>query len=158
MPKYKNIRVKKPNGGYRTQRVQVLASGKYKFVKNKGTKRSTKARRRSVRAAPARRRRTYVARRKKRGGGRRKGIRIGATVGVIAGLWATYNWAKQGGSTGDKMGRVVESMIGINPIAGSGQFDWRKMYFTLPAVGGVALSMVASKAGLNRYTPKGINI
>ena len=35
MPKFKNIRIKKRGGGYRTQRVQVLASGKYKFVKNK---------------------------------------------------------------------------------------------------------------------------
>ncbi len=32
---YKNIRIKKPGGGTRLQRVKVLASGKYKFVKNK---------------------------------------------------------------------------------------------------------------------------
>ena len=36
MPKYKTIRIKKPNGETRLQRVQVLASGKYKFVKNVG--------------------------------------------------------------------------------------------------------------------------
>jgi len=34
MPTYKNIRIKKRGGGTRLQRVQVLASGKYKFVKN----------------------------------------------------------------------------------------------------------------------------
>jgi len=34
MPKYKNIRIKKKGGGTRTQRVRVLASGKYRFVKN----------------------------------------------------------------------------------------------------------------------------
>ena len=34
MPTYKNIRVPKRGGGTRLQRVQVLASGKYKFVKN----------------------------------------------------------------------------------------------------------------------------
>lgn len=33
--KFKNIKIKKKGGGTRTQRVQVLASGKYKFVKNK---------------------------------------------------------------------------------------------------------------------------
>ncbi len=33
--KYKNIKVKKKGGGTRMQRVQVLKSGKYKFVKNK---------------------------------------------------------------------------------------------------------------------------
>lgn len=50
MPTYKNIRIKKRGGGTRLQRVQVLASGKYKFVKNKGSprkaskKKSTKKR------------------------------------------------------------------------------------------------------------------
>jgi len=34
MPKYKTIRIKKPNGGTRLQKVMVLASGKYRFVKN----------------------------------------------------------------------------------------------------------------------------
>lgn len=34
MATYKNIRLPKRGGGTRLQRVQVLASGKYKFVKN----------------------------------------------------------------------------------------------------------------------------
>ena len=34
MTTYKTIRIKKRGGGTRLQRVQVLASGKYKFVKN----------------------------------------------------------------------------------------------------------------------------
>ncbi len=34
MPTFKNIRIKMKNGKTRLQRVQVLASGKYKFVKN----------------------------------------------------------------------------------------------------------------------------
>lgn len=34
MPTYKNIRIKMKNGKSRLQRVQILASGKYKFVKN----------------------------------------------------------------------------------------------------------------------------
>ena len=38
MPTYKNITIKKRGGGTRLQRVQVLASGKYKFVKNVGSK------------------------------------------------------------------------------------------------------------------------
>lgn len=38
MPTFKNIRIKKRGGGTRLQRVQVLASGKYKFVKNLGSK------------------------------------------------------------------------------------------------------------------------
>jgi hypothetical protein len=38
MPTFKNIRIKKRGGGTRLQRVQVLSSGKYKFVKNLGSK------------------------------------------------------------------------------------------------------------------------
>ena len=41
MPKFKTIRIKKPNGGTRMQKVQVLASGKYKFVKNNTKTRKT---------------------------------------------------------------------------------------------------------------------
>ena len=46
MPTYKNIKINKRGGGTRLQRVQVLASGKYKFVKNltKGRKKTTKTR------------------------------------------------------------------------------------------------------------------
>ncbi|GAI47681.1 unnamed protein product, partial [marine sediment metagenome] len=47
MPTFKNIRIKKRGGGTRLQRVQVLASGKYKFVKNlkKAASSSSKTRR-----------------------------------------------------------------------------------------------------------------
>ncbi|GAH95036.1 unnamed protein product [marine sediment metagenome] len=43
MPTFKNIRIKKRSGGTRLQRVQVLASGKYKFVKNLVKGKSTKS-------------------------------------------------------------------------------------------------------------------
>lgn len=53
MPTFKNIRIKMKNGKTRLQRVQVLASGKYKFVKNpttfsKQAKRRTTTKRRSA--------------------------------------------------------------------------------------------------------------
>lgn len=96
-------------------------------------------------------------RRRKRGG-RRRGVKIAATVGVLAGLYGMYKWSSQASNTQEKVGRVVESMIGINPFAPNKAFRWEYMYFTLPAVGGMALSLVASKVGLNKYTPKGINI
>jgi hypothetical protein len=38
VPKYKTIRIAKVNGGSRLQRVQVLANGKYRFVKNTKTR------------------------------------------------------------------------------------------------------------------------
>lgn len=40
MPTFKNIRIKKRGGGTRLQRVKVLASGKYQFVKNLTSKAS----------------------------------------------------------------------------------------------------------------------
>ena len=47
MVTYKNIRIKKRGGGTRLQRVQVLASGKYKFVKNTAKRAVSKARKSS---------------------------------------------------------------------------------------------------------------
>ena len=49
MPKFKNITIKKKGGGKRTQRVQVLSSGKYKFVKNKTKRKTTTRKRRTTR-------------------------------------------------------------------------------------------------------------
>ena len=46
MPKYKTIRMPKKGGGTRLQKVQVLASGKYKFVKNSTKSRKTTTKRR----------------------------------------------------------------------------------------------------------------
>jgi len=41
MARFKNIKIKKRGGGSRLQRVQVLSSGKYKFVKNKSSARAS---------------------------------------------------------------------------------------------------------------------
>jgi hypothetical protein len=69
MPTYKNIRIPKRGGGTRTQRVQVLASGKYKFVKNLTTKRKTT---RKTSSKKKRRRKTVA--KKKNYRSRAKGI------------------------------------------------------------------------------------
>lgn len=64
--KYKNIRIAKRGGGTRTQRVRVLASGKYRFVKN-----TTKSR--SPRKSPKRktsRKVKRVGKKKRRSGGK----------------------------------------------------------------------------------------
>lgn len=82
---------------------------------------------------------------------------IAAGIGIAAGLLGTYMHAKEGGSTDDKLGRVVESFIGVNP-AGDMKFRWQQMKFTIPAAGGIAISVIAAKTGANRYTPKGVNI
>jgi len=82
MVTFKNITIKKRGGGTRLQRVKVLASGKFKFVKNIKRKtshtRTTKTRRKGVRKMPRRKRRSN--------GGKNitqqafKWIRIGALV------------------------------------------------------------------------------
>lgn len=84
MVEYKNIRIKMANGKTRLQRVQVLASGKYKFVKNlvKGTK------------AIVSRRRSTGSRSVTKTGGNRKALRVyGATGGLedIAWGWIGFN-------------------------------------------------------------------
>jgi len=48
MPTFKNIRIKMKNGKTRLQRVQVLASGKYKFVKNLASGKKTTTKKRSA--------------------------------------------------------------------------------------------------------------
>jgi len=74
MAKFKNITIKKRGGGSRLQRVKVLASGKFKFVKNLrksspgGPKKRSKSNKRSRKSQPIRRtkRKNSVARRSKR--------------------------------------------------------------------------------------------
>lgn len=68
MVKYKNIRIPKRGGGSRLQRVQVLASGKYKFVKNiksgkrSGSKPKTKSKKKSKRKSLSKKVRSRVGR------------------------------------------------------------------------------------------------
>ncbi len=60
---FKIITIKKRGGGTRKQRVQVLASGKFKFVKNSAAKRgsSQKRRKTSISSGPKRRKSTTKA-------------------------------------------------------------------------------------------------
>lgn len=67
MSKFRNIRVKKAGGGYRTQRAMVLASGKLKFVKNRGSHGHKRRKRKASHHRRARARKApHVARRRRR--------------------------------------------------------------------------------------------
>lgn len=77
MVKYKNIRVKMKGGKSRLQRVKVLASGKYKFVKNIGRKATRRTRRKSN---PSRKRGGRRMARRYRRGRRRGGKNSTATL------------------------------------------------------------------------------
>ena len=147
MPKYKNIRVKKPNGGYRTQRVQVLASGKYKFVKNKG--RSTTKRKRTY-TKPARRRRTTT---KKRTGGtsmarRKRKIPLFATAGMGIGLYTL--WKELRARPTSEWGTTFTALM--FGYGADGKFDLKRAKAGIPIALGIGGSMVAAKTGANRYT------
>lgn len=113
MPKFKNIRVKMKSGKSRLQRVKVLASGKYKFVKNP-TKRVT--RRSRKKSNPGRRRGVRrMARRKKKKGGKSttrtlyKLLRMGAFAApaLVTATRADLN-------TSDKIKTVFADYTGYN--------------------------------------------
>jgi len=73
MPQFKNIRVKMKGGKSRMQRVKVLASGKYRFVKNIRRRVTRRSKSRSTRTKTKIRRTKRMVRRyrrKRRGGGK----------------------------------------------------------------------------------------
>jgi len=126
---FKNIRIAKRGGGTRTQRVKVLASGKYKFVKNLTKSRSRKVTRKK---SNPKRRKTNLARRKKRRGGGKslqqqvfKWLRIGALAapGVVVAVGP--------GTPKGKVNAAMELYTGVNIIesmeVGKCCFHWEKL-------------------------------
>ena len=84
-----------------------------------------------------------MARRRKKGGRRRQKIPIAATAGMLVGIKNLYDSYKEGGT-----GRVMISLTGYDPNYG---FNWKWATATIPMVAGAAVSMAASKFGLNRH-------
>ena len=78
MTTYKNIRIPKRGGGTRLQRVQVLASGKYKFVKNVGGR--TTKKKKSGSSKPTKKV-TKTAKKKRRRG--RRSIPLAPLIGLV---------------------------------------------------------------------------
>ena len=142
MAKYKNIRVKKRGGGTRLQRVKVLASGKYKFVKNPKTRRTTrktseKPRKRSVRR---------TARRKRR---RKRGMTI--PLAVVGGLAAGLAEPAQKLLEGDfeyALALLSRNYTGFRPGTGT----WEPAYLRngmLPLVAGLLVHKFVGGSPLN---------
>ncbi|GAG61150.1 unnamed protein product [marine sediment metagenome] len=86
----------------------------------------------------------------------KKGLRIGATVGLLAGSFLLIKDAMAFKDPNAKMDHIVRNLTGWSITKGN--WDWQRMKFTIPVVAGIGLSIVASKTGMNRYTPKGINL
>ncbi len=80
MPTFKNIRLKKRGGGTRLQRVMVLKSGKFRFVKNlkKGS---------STRGNP-KNKKTKRSSNPKKGGNKRMGRKLTIPLALVGGLAA----------------------------------------------------------------------
>ena len=96
-----------------------------------------------------------MARRKKGRRGGKRGIRIGGLLGIVGGAYGMYRTVK-GFGAGNEARAIGVALTGYD--YGDGSFNWKSATYTIPAFAGCGLSMVASKVGLNRYTPKGINI
>lgn len=84
MVTYKNIRVKKRGGGSRLQRVKVLASGKYKFVKNLKAKKSKSSNPRSSRKKARKVKRKVAKKKRRRSSGMT--IPLAPVAGLMAGI------------------------------------------------------------------------
>lgn len=89
---YKNIKIKKKGGGTRIQRVRVLKSGKYQFVKNVGSKSK------NLTKNNKKRKMSYMPKKKRRNGKRKFTLPLAPIVGVVAmpSLQATANAALKG--------------------------------------------------------------
>ncbi|GAH10331.1 unnamed protein product [marine sediment metagenome] len=80
-----------------------------------------------------------------------KGLKIGATIGMFAFGWQSWkNWQEGGVS------RLIRGMTGYG--INSGTFNLREANALLPLAAGLGVSFVAAKTGVNRFTPKGVNI
>lgn len=149
MATYKNITIKKRGGGTRLQRVKVLKSGKFKFVKNIGRK-LRKRTSRTRKANPTRRRgvRRMARRKTKR---RQRTIAVAPLLGLVGGLQDPIQRAV----AGDFMGALHESR---NIITGFDEFGgWNPQWmakFWGPVIGGVLMHKVANFIGVNRQFAK----
>ncbi len=119
-PGFHNIRIKKPGGGTRTQRVKVLASGKFKFVKNKpgGSRAPAKAKPRKSRP------KSRKTPRKVGGGstGRRQGLasKITSAIAILIGVSPILNMLRQAGGNMNTFSTLVtRAYTGYDPIAGN---------------------------------------
>lgn len=154
MVSFKNIRIKKRGGGTRTQRVQVLSSGKYKFVKNKSSRSSNPRpkKARKVKRKMARRRYYRTRSRKKKS----MTIPLAPVMGVLAGALRT---APSGSNivenimTGDFAGLAYNARELFAGIDNTGAFrpEWLLQTYGPMAVGALIHKFVGgSPLNLNR--------
>lgn len=129
---YKNIRIKKKGGGYRTQRVQVLSNGKYKFVKNLNSKskKTTNKIKKTVRRV------SLPRRNRKRNGKRKFTIPIAPIAGIIAAP-ATQQIAKY--AMAGNFEQVLKTVPNYIGFWSDGSFHWDYLVKNVGAMAAGAL-------------------
>lgn len=141
---FKNIRIKKRGGGTRLQRVQVLKSGKFKFVKNIKS-RVQKVTKRRKKSNP-KRRKTRMARRRR--GRRRYSMTI--PLAPIAGLAVTFGEPIKYAMAGDMTG-VVNS-VKWNVLGVQADGSWNVGQFIanwMPTIAGALIHKFVGGPPLN---------
>ena len=144
---YKNIRIKKRGGGTRLQRVQVLASGKYKFVKNlskSSTKTKTKKKSGSKKLANTKKRRNFTI---------PAALVSGAALGFVikpASNWDSPYEAAKKGHWDIAIKNYATNMIGYRADTGAIFDTTIGMKGLWAMLGGFAIHWLATKVGLNR--------
>ena len=151
MATYKNIKIKKRGGGTRTQRVQVLASGKYKFVKNlsKSSNKSTKTKTKKGSRKVAKKNKNSKKRKFTIPGALVAGVALGFVIKPASNWDSPYEAAKRG-AYDVAIKNYATNMIGYRDDTGA-IFDTKIGMKGLKAlIGGFVIHKVASVIGLNR--------
>lgn len=148
MATYKNIKIKKRGGGTRLQRVQVLKSGKYKFVRNQSKGPTSKKKSKSN---PNKRGNRKTA------NNRQLTVPI-AIVAPVVGSFFMEGKTGWGGSPykgfmdGNykaAMDHIIIGWTGLNPQNGKFDFATGAVYLKMTIIGGI-VHWIASKLGINR--------
>lgn len=151
---FKTITLKKKGGGTRRQRVKILASGKYKFVKN--PKKGAKSKSRSESTAKPKRRKKTVARKKRRSRrSRQMTVPLAVVVPAITPLAmpamygkSVIQWLMEG-NWDQALKSLAYRYAGINPEAG-GQIMWEELIATYaPMVAGTLVHKFVGGPPLN---------
>ena len=147
MATYKNIRIKKRGGGTRLQRVQVLASGKYKFVKNiskSSTKTKTKKKSGSKKMATNKKRRAFTV-----PAALVSGVALGFVIKPASNWDSPYEAARRG-NWDIAIKNYATNMIGYRADTGAIFDTTIGMKGLWALAGGFVIHKLASIIGLNR--------
>jgi len=144
MPTYKNIRIKKRGGGTRLQRVQVLASGKYKFVKNISKSSTTKKTKKKTGSKKMTKRRNFTI---------PAALVSGAALGFVikpASNWDSPYEAVKRGNIDVAIKNYACNMIGYRADTGAIFDTTIGMKGLWALIGGFMIHKLATVIGLNR--------